>query len=89
VATDILRHWPSWLRLIVSPFMRFVAKTATQGAQTTIFTAIAPGIEGLSGGYFKDCAIAQATRAGRSQTDAATLFEQSESFIKEPFFPKK
>ena len=36
--------------------LMFPVKTPLQGAQTTLFTALAPNLEKYSGMYFADCA---------------------------------
>lgn len=48
VATDLLRQLPRWLYAIISPFLL----TPQQGAQTQIFLASSPEVEGVSGKYY-------------------------------------
>ncbi|XP_069782942.1 retinol dehydrogenase 12-like isoform X3 [Narcine bancroftii] len=56
VWTDAMRslicQQPLWVRLLVAPFY-FCLKSPRQGAQTTIHCAVAPGLEKVTGQYFR------------------------------------
>jgi len=57
VATEFARDYPVWLTEIVrTVFVRLsVVKTAFEGCQTTLYCALAPELEHVSGHYFSDC----------------------------------
>jgi NAD(P)-dependent dehydrogenase (short-subunit alcohol dehydrogenase family) len=51
VDTDLFRHWPWYLQPLYAlcrPFM----KTVEEGAQCTLYVALAPELNGLSGNYY-------------------------------------
>ncbi|CAM9988005.1 retinol dehydrogenase 12-like [Lampetra fluviatilis] len=58
---------------LFSPFIR----TAEQGAQTSVFCAVAPEISALSGGYFSDCAEAAVAWQARRDPTARRLWAES------------
>ncbi|MGH7622863.1 MAG: SDR family oxidoreductase, partial [Gemmatimonadaceae bacterium] len=49
VATDLLRQIPRWLFALLSPFM----VTPEKGAETVVYLAASPQVEGVSGGYYQ------------------------------------
>lgn len=40
---------------LISASLRMILKTPQQGAQTTIYCAVAEELKGVSGRYFEDC----------------------------------
>ncbi|KAL6488703.1 hypothetical protein MHYP_G00024440 [Metynnis hypsauchen] len=76
VQTELGRHLNQlqqtglWL---VKPF----TKTAVQGAQTTIYCAVAPELETESGKYYSDCAPASCSNAAMDDTTAQRLWDLS------------
>ena len=53
ISTHIEDWFPSWWNATVGQFIKTVfLKTVENGAQTSIFCAVTPGIESLSGSYF-------------------------------------
>ncbi|KAJ8268501.1 hypothetical protein COCON_G00136730 [Conger conger] len=76
VQTELGRHLSTPLKaafVVVKPFI----KTPVQGAQTSIYCAVAPELEGESGQYYSDCAQARPSRAGRDDVMAQKLWELS------------
>lgn len=57
VNTEIGRHmgvYKSWIALIfLRPLLWLFLKTPRQGAQTTLYAALSPDLEGVSGKYFR------------------------------------
>lgn len=45
----------TWKRMLVRPLILLILKTPQQGAQTSIYCAIADELEGVTGKYFGDC----------------------------------
>ena len=77
VGTNLLRQIPRWLYALLSP----VLLTAAQGAETVVFLAASPQMEGVSGGYFQKC---RAVRSSKRSYDADTrvrLWNVSEELV--------
>ena len=53
------------------------AITPEQGAETIIYLASSPAVEGKSGGYYHKCKLDTPSRAGQNDADAARLWEVS------------
>ncbi|XP_071270289.1 retinol dehydrogenase 12-like isoform X2 [Salvelinus alpinus] len=76
VQTDLWRHLnapQAAIMKMISPFI----KTSVQGAQTTIYCAVAPELETESGGYYRDCAPANCSRSASDDVTAQKLWELS------------
>jgi len=70
------RKWGMWfIRLFVTPFL----KSAKEGAQSSIYLAVDPKVEKISGEYFGDCRIGRATLLSRDMGLAKKLWEASEN----------
>ena len=52
VATDIWKKVVPWLNPLISPVMERIGQPPLQGAQTSIYLATSPDVEGVSGKYF-------------------------------------
>lgn len=77
VATDMLRQLPRWLYALISPFL----STPEQGAETPVFLASSPSVDGVSGGYYEE---RKAKRSSRRSYDASArqrLWAISEALI--------
>jgi retinol dehydrogenase-12 len=59
---------------VAKPFL----KTTEQGAQTSIYVASAPELEGASGLYFRDCKPTKPSRWARDDDEAKRLWSYSE-----------
>jgi len=57
---------------------RLFAKTPEQGAQTNIYVAVSPDIEGVGAKYFDDCRAVQPSAASNNVEAAKKLWEISE-----------
>ncbi|XP_062848260.1 retinol dehydrogenase 12, like isoform X1 [Trichomycterus rosablanca] len=76
VQTDLWRHlnWPQQAAMwLARPF----TKTSVQGAQTTIYCAVAPELETESGKYYSDCAPASCSSAAMDDDTAQRLWDLS------------
>ncbi|XP_061661143.1 retinol dehydrogenase 12 [Syngnathoides biaculeatus] len=76
VQSDLWRHQHPCIQVAVKIF-RIFTKTTVEGAQTTIYCAVQPGLEGQSGGYFSDCAPARCSRSASDDVLAQELWESS------------
>ena len=61
--------------------MDFFSISAEQGAQTTIYLATSPEVEGVTGKYFYKQKEATPTAAAQNDADARTLWETSEKLV--------
>ncbi len=66
-----------WLFSLARPFLRSPQK----GAQTSIYLASAPEVEGVSGKYFADSKEAEPTSIARDDEAARRLWEASEALV--------
>lgn len=78
IATDIFRKMPSFVRWLIPLF----AKTPKQGAETSIYLATSPEVEGISGEYFKDKKRASSSFASKNMESARKLWDLSEIYVK-------
>ena len=78
IATDIFRKMPSFVRWLIPLF----AKTPKQGAETSVYLATSPEVEGISGEYFKDKKRAKSSYASKNMESAKKLWELSEKYVK-------
>ncbi|XP_038549626.1 retinol dehydrogenase 12 [Micropterus salmoides] len=76
VRTEITRHLGRPLVDIIKIF-DFLIKTPAEGANTTIYCAVTPENQLLTGGYYKDCAIAESCRAAQDDGTALMLWAVS------------
>jgi len=57
------------------------AKTAAQGAATSVFAATAPELAGQSGQYLVNCAVATSSLEGQDAALAERLWAASAQFV--------
>lgn len=83
VSTEIMRNfriYQLWvLRPIISIVSYFFFKTTIQGAQTTIYCAVAPELDDVSGCYFDNCREVPCGENGNDEGVAKKLWEISET----------
>lgn len=77
VATDIFRHQFSIIRFILN----ILFLTPEQGAQTSIFLAVAPGLKSVSGKYFSNCTEVDPADIAQDPVAAEKLWKMSESIV--------
>jgi NAD(P)-dependent dehydrogenase (short-subunit alcohol dehydrogenase family) len=67
---------------VISPFM----KKPEQGAETPVYLATSPEVEGITGQYYSECQPIKSSQASYNQDDWARLWEVSEAMtgIREP-----
>lgn len=76
VQTDLWRHLngpQQCIMKMVSPF----TKNSVQGAQTSIYCAVEPSLENVTGGYYSDAAPAKCSSAGKNDELAQKLWDLS------------
>ncbi|KAL9225325.1 hypothetical protein vseg_001267 [Gypsophila vaccaria] len=82
VATDLFRHINVFSGLM-SLVGRYFIKDTQQGAATTCYVALHPKVEGISGRYFADCNIAEASSQSNDTDLARKLWEFSSNLAKQ------
>jgi NAD(P)-dependent dehydrogenase (short-subunit alcohol dehydrogenase family) len=66
-----------WLVRLFLPLLRFFGRTPEEGAQTSIYLATSPEVEGVTGKYFVDCKPVRSDPVSYDQTIAGRLWEIS------------
>jgi NAD(P)-dependent dehydrogenase (short-subunit alcohol dehydrogenase family) len=80
VRTSIARDLgvvPGTIFRLVSRFIRSPEK----GAETIVYLASSPAVQGASGGYYFDCNLTQASAAAEDDTAAEQLWRESERLV--------
>jgi len=76
VASELGLNNGFFARLLVTLGRPF-ARTPKRGAETLVYLATSPDVEGKSGGYYMDCKLRKPNFAGRNDEDALVLWELS------------
>ncbi|KAL3498867.1 hypothetical protein ACH5RR_041599 [Cinchona calisaya] len=76
VVTDILRH-TSFYAGIIFGIGKYFCKNVQQGATTTCYVALHPQVKGVSGEYFADCNLSQASSLAKDSELAKKLWDFS------------
>ncbi|KAH8277597.1 hypothetical protein KR018_001918 [Drosophila ironensis] len=84
VDTEIIRHMAFFNNffagLFVKPFFWPFVKTPKNGAQTTLYVALDPELQNVSGQYFSDCKIKETAPAATDVQTARWLWAVSEKW---------
>ncbi|KAJ8308133.1 hypothetical protein KUTeg_013007, partial [Tegillarca granosa] len=84
VKTELVRYMPLtipfFLRWLFIPFKPFL-KSPKQGAQTSIYCAVAEELEHVSGKYFSDCAVKEPDACAKDDEAAKRLWTLSEELV--------
>jgi len=62
-------------------------KTPKSGAQTTLYAALDPALEGITGEYFSDCKPKKVAEAATDEKASRMLWQESEKWTKAPKIP--
>jgi NAD(P)-dependent dehydrogenase (short-subunit alcohol dehydrogenase family) len=76
VATHIGQN-NRWLVKLASPLLKLIARSPEEGAQTSIYLATSPEVEGVSGQYFVDAKPVPSAPASYDEAAARRLWEIS------------
>lgn len=82
IDSGIWRNVPFPLNYPMKLITRGFFKTVEQGAETTIYLATSPEVEGVSGKYFMDCKEAQLNASAMDMGKGLTLWEESKKIVK-------
>ncbi|XP_059046730.1 retinol dehydrogenase 11-like [Achroia grisella] len=81
VNTEILNSVDNWIAKTALSMLKSQFKTPWEGAQTTIYLAVSPELEGVSGKYFADCHEEKSCKKSRDPELARKLWEVSEKLV--------
>jgi len=78
VATGLWSNPARGLARLVTPFTRLVMRSPEKGAETVVYLATSPEVEGISGKYFVDTKAKYSSRASQDPEAARRLWQISE-----------
>lgn len=79
VSTEIFNNFPWWARIISAIPLFLFSKTPYQGAQTSLYCALAPQVKG--GWFYRDCKAEKITLHEMMEENAKKLWEVSEKLV--------
>lgn len=86
VDTELMRHMgifnSFFAKIFVYPLMWPFLKTAHSGAQTSLYCALEPELEKVTGQYFSDCKQVPAAPQGKDDSMAQFLWKVSEKWCR-------
>lgn len=86
VDTELMRHMGivnSFVgKILVYPFLWIFTKRPVSGAQTTLFCALDPSLENISGDYFADCKKAEVADQANDEKMGDWLWKLSEKWCR-------
>jgi len=88
VLTELPRHVPTILMIPTRLTKWFILKEPYEGAQTSIFLSVKPGIEENAGEYFADCKVSKATFATYDTEPAKELWKRTVEMLGD-YYEKK
>ncbi|XP_017107883.2 retinol dehydrogenase 12-like [Drosophila bipectinata] len=80
VDTDIVDSLPSAMKFIAKPAMWMFFKTPKSGAQTSLYAALDPELEKVTGKYFCDCKPKEVSSAAKDEKTAKFLWTESQKW---------
>ncbi|XP_076746516.1 retinol dehydrogenase 12 isoform X3 [Maylandia zebra] len=84
IRTELGRHVEGWFPLVgllLKLPSLLLMKTPWEGCQTSLYCAVTPGLEELSGCYFSDCAEKETAPEGQDDVVARKLWEVSTRLV--------
>lgn len=83
-ATNIFRHIPNKIvRVILERFLDMFFKNSWEAAQTSIYLAVSPEVNGVSGRYFSDCRETMSSTVASDPLLAKRLWAVSEKLVQQ------
>jgi NAD(P)-dependent dehydrogenase (short-subunit alcohol dehydrogenase family) len=80
VRTSFARDMPPFPRSLFRLVSRF-ARSPEKGAETLVYLATSPEVQGASGGYYFDCKLTQPSPAAQDDNAAEHLWQVSEKLV--------
>jgi len=81
VATELHHDMGAFHYHFINALMAIAGKTLEQGAQTTLYAAISPSIEGKGGIYLVDCKMRRSAKYSTDEKYAKKLWELSSKMV--------
>ncbi|KAH8325136.1 hypothetical protein KR074_002946, partial [Drosophila pseudoananassae] len=78
VDTDLVDSWPSAMKFLTKPAIWMFFKTPKSGAQTSLYAALDPELENVTGKYFSDCKPKDVSSAAKDEKTAKFLWAESQ-----------
>ncbi|XP_070490607.1 retinol dehydrogenase 14-like [Chironomus tepperi] len=82
VTTELARHIPKILQILMNTVFKTFLKTPVEGAQTQIRLAVDPDLETTTGRYFYDCEEHEPARLARDDDTAEWLWNKSAQLVR-------
>jgi len=84
VLTDIAKELRLWVRLCFATLVILFGRSVSEGAQTLVYAAISPELEGKGGLYYSDCSEAKVSKLASDRELATQLWKISAKMCKLP-----
>jgi len=81
VATDIWKKVNRWLTPLIYPVIQRIAQTPLAGAQTSIYLATSPEVEGVTGKYYADKCPVRSSSISYNLEAAQRLWKMSSQLV--------
>jgi NAD(P)-dependent dehydrogenase (short-subunit alcohol dehydrogenase family) len=81
VATDIYKKVNPWLTPIINPVIRWIGRSPSVGAQTSIYLATSLEVEGITGKYYESLRAIQSSDASYDLGSAQRLWKISSELV--------
>jgi len=75
----------AFLRILARFVIEFLAKTAEQGAATSIYAICSPDLEGVSGKYLSDCRIKQSSAVSHDEKLSRFVWDYCEKLVHQKY----
>jgi len=82
VRSGLFRNAPLWIQIFFDASAKLLFKTPKEGAQTSIHLAVAYEVAAVTGQYFSDCNMIEASDLATNDGLAKKLWETSEVLVK-------
>jgi hypothetical protein len=85
VDTELMRHmgiFNSFFGKLAYPFLWLFTKRPNSGAQTSLYCALEPSLEKVSGEYFANCNKAEMAETAKDEKMALWLWKLSEKWCR-------
>jgi NAD(P)-dependent dehydrogenase (short-subunit alcohol dehydrogenase family) len=82
VATEIYTKVSPWLTPVINPVMQRIGRTPSEGAQTSVYLAVSPEVEGVTGKYFENKRPIQSSTTSYNLDSAKRLWALSLNLVK-------
>lgn len=80
VKTEILQLKSGWVRMLL-PIAKYFFKDTWEGAQTSIYLAVSPEVDGVSGKYYADCRENSLSTLAQDKDLARKFWDVSEKLV--------